>query len=130
MSLQPAIHEGVLAASASDGKLYILDARTGQDRVRFRTPTSGSAAPVMANEMAYLPAAGALYALDTSAREIPGLYQFKKIWAQGYLWQVPGVSVSGDPEWMARRESGCLAQRNPGQSRSALRSVQRYCSDY
>lgn len=89
--LQPAIHEGVLAASASDGQLYILDARTGQDRFRFRTPKSGSASPVMANEMAYLPAAGALYALDTSAREIPGLYQFKKIWAQSYLWQVPGV---------------------------------------
>ena len=89
--LQPAIHEGMLVAAASDGKLYILDARTGQDRFRFRTPKSGTASPVVANELAYLPAAGTLYALDTSAREIPGQYQFKKLWAQGYLWQVPGV---------------------------------------
>lgn len=89
--LQPAIHEGVLAAAASDGKLYILDARTGQDRFRFRTSKSGTASPVMANDLAYLPAEGILHALDTTAREIPGQYQFKKVWAQGYLWQVPGV---------------------------------------
>ncbi len=89
--LQPTIHEGVLFAAASDGKLHILNARTGQDRLRFRTPKSATASPAVANGMAYLPAAGTLYALDTTAKEIPGLYQFKIMWALGYVWQVPGV---------------------------------------
>ena len=88
---QPAVHNGVLVAAASDGKLYVLNAKTGQDRFRFRTPKSATASPAVSNAMAYLPAAGALYALDTTAREIPGQYQFKKLWAQSYLWQVPGV---------------------------------------
>ena len=88
---QPTIHDGVLVAAANDGKLYVLNARTGQDRLRFRTPKSATAPPAVANEVAYLPAAGTLYALDTAAKEIPGQYQFKQLWAVGYLWQVPGV---------------------------------------
>lgn len=32
-----------------------------------------------------------MYAFDTRSKEMPGQYQFKKLWAQGYLWQVPGV---------------------------------------
>ena len=88
---QPSIHDGLLVAAASDGKLHILNARTGQDRFRFRTPRSGTASPAVADGMAYLPAAGTLYALDTTAKEIPGLYQFKILWALGYAWQVPGV---------------------------------------
>jgi outer membrane protein assembly factor BamB len=90
--LQPTIHEGLLFAASSDSKLHILNARTGQDRLRFRTPKSATASPAVANEMAYLPAAGALYALDTTVKEIPGLYQFKILWALGYVWQLPGVS--------------------------------------
>ena len=81
----------MLVAAASDRKLYVLNARTGQDRLRFRTPKSATASPAVADGMAYFPAAGTLYALDTTAKEIPGLYQFEILWALGYVWQVPEV---------------------------------------
>ena len=93
VSSQPTIHEGVLVAADRKGKLYILNARTGQERLVFRTAKSATASPVIGHGMVYFPAMGSLYAVDASAREIPGQYHFKKIWAQFYLWQVPGVPI-------------------------------------
>ena len=86
-----ALREGVLAVGDRNGRMHLLDARTGQSRLVFRTPKSNYSAPVMAHDMVYFPAGGRLYAIDATEKEIPGQYQFKRIWAQLWLWQVPGV---------------------------------------
>lgn len=87
------IHEGKLLVGDEKGMFYVLSARTGQEWFRFRTPRAISGSPVISEdgERAYFSAGGQLYAVEATLREIPGLYQFKQIWAQLWLWQVPGV---------------------------------------
>jgi len=87
------IHEGKLLIGDEKGVFYILSARTGQEWFRFRTPRAINGSPVMSEdgERAYFSAGGQLYAVEATRREIPGLYQFKQLWAQLWLWQVPGV---------------------------------------
>ncbi len=87
------IHEGKLFIGDEKGVFYILSARTGQEWFRFRTPRAISGSPVVSEdgERAYFAAGGQLYAVEATRREIPGLYQFKQLWAQLWLWQVPGV---------------------------------------
>ncbi len=87
----PAIDRGVLYVTSNDGVLYILSARTGQSRLRFRTPGVAMESPVAANGLAYFTSAGVLYAVDARAREIPGQYLLKQVWAQFWVWQVPGI---------------------------------------
>jgi outer membrane protein assembly factor BamB len=82
---------GVTAVPDKGGKIHLLDARTGQNRLVYRTPKSTNAAPVMAHDRVYFAAGGRLYAIDATAKEVPGQYQFKRVWAQLWLWQVPGV---------------------------------------
>ncbi len=86
-----AIYDGKLFASDNEGNLHILNARTGQDRLRFRTSTPSSSAPVLANGLAYFPSGGKLHAVDARAREIPGQYQFKKVWSGLWVWRIPGI---------------------------------------
>ena len=86
-----AIREGILAVGDRNGRMHLVEARTGQNRLVFRTPKSNYSAPVMAHDLVYFPAGGRLYALDATEKEIPGQYQFKRIWAQLWLWQVPGI---------------------------------------
>ncbi|MCI0823413.1 MAG: PQQ-binding-like beta-propeller repeat protein [Chloroflexi bacterium] len=86
-----AVHEGALFASDNEGNLYILNARTGQKRMRFRTGKPNAASPAVGNGLAYFPSGGKVYGIDAGVREIPGELQFKKIWAQFWLWQVPGI---------------------------------------
>ncbi len=87
------IHDGKLFVGDEKGVFYILSARTGQEWFRFRTPRAISGSPVVSEdgERAYFSAGGQLYAVEATRREIPGLYQFKQLWAQLWLWQVPGV---------------------------------------
>ena len=87
------IHDGKLFIGDEKGVFYILSARTGQEWFRFRTPRAISGSPVVSEdgERAYFAAGGQLYAVEATRREIPGLYQFKQLWAQLWLWQVPGV---------------------------------------
>ena len=87
------IHEGKLLIGDEKGVFYILSARTGQEWFRFRTPRAINGSPVVSEdgERAYFSAGGQLYAVEATRREIPGLYQFKQLWAQLWLWQVPGV---------------------------------------
>ena len=87
------IHDGKLLVGDEKGVFYILSARTGQEWFRFRTPRAINGSPVMSEdgERAYFSAGGQLYAVEATRREIPGLYQFKQLWAQLWLWQVPGV---------------------------------------
>jgi eukaryotic-like serine/threonine-protein kinase len=66
-----AAQDGNLFATDDEGNLYILDARTGQERLMFRTPGSGTAAPVAANGLVYFPS-GAGYMLWTPT---PGRYR-------------------------------------------------------
>jgi eukaryotic-like serine/threonine-protein kinase len=87
----PAINNGTLFASSNDGSLYVLNARTGQRRLRFRTPANATESTAVANGLAYFPSGGVVYAVDAGAREIPGQYQLKQVWAQFWLWQVPGI---------------------------------------
>ena len=88
-----AIHDGRLFVGDDKGIFYILSARTGQEWFRYRTPRAISGAPVVSadGQRAYFASGGQLYAVDALQREIPGLYQFKQLWAQLWLWQVPGV---------------------------------------
>ena len=87
------IHEGKLLIGDEKGVFYILSARTGQEWFRYRTPRAISGSPVVSEDgkRAYFSAGGQLYAVEATRREIPGLYQFKQLWAQLWLWQVPGV---------------------------------------
>ena len=86
-----AIYDGKLFAGDSEGNLHILNARTGQDRLRFRTPTPVSSAPVPTNGLVYFPSGGRLYTVDAGAWAIPGQYQFKKVWSQLWVWRIPGI---------------------------------------
>ncbi len=88
-----AIHDGRLYVGDDKGIFYVLSARTGQEWFRFRTPRAINGSPVISvdGERAYFASGGQLYAVDARVREIPGLYQFKQIWAQLWWWQVPGV---------------------------------------
>ena len=86
-----AINDGQLFAADSEGNLHILNARTGQDRLRFRTSAPSSSAPVVANGLVYFPTGGTLYAVDSGAREIPGQYQFKQVWSHLWVWRIPGI---------------------------------------
>jgi outer membrane protein assembly factor BamB len=87
----PATRDDILFATSNDGSLYILNARTGQERLRFHTPGAVLSAPAVDNGLIYFTSGGLLYAVDAGANDIPGQYQLKKVWAQLWLWQVPGV---------------------------------------
>ena len=88
-----AVHDRRLFVGDDQGIFYILSARTGQERFRFRTLKTIAGAPVISadGERAFFPSSGQLYAVSAEQREVPGLFQFKNIWAQLWLWQVPGV---------------------------------------
>ena len=92
-SSAPALYEGRLLVGDDKGIVYILSARTGQEFSRYRTPRGVTGSPVISTdgEHAYFAAGGDLYAISARRREIPGLYQFKQVWAQLWIWQVPGV---------------------------------------
>ena len=87
-----AIRDGALFASDDEGNLHILNARTGQSWFRFRTPAATASSPAVANGLVYFRSGRRLFAVDTGARRIPGIFQIKKVWAQLWLWQVPGIS--------------------------------------
>ena len=90
-SLSP-VSDGIMAVPDKGGRIHLLNARTGQNRLVFRTPKSTIAPPVIAHDHVYFSAGGQLYAIDALEKEVPGQYQFKRVWAQLWLWQVPGVS--------------------------------------
>ena len=85
------VADDVMAVPDKGGRIHLLDSRTGQNRLVYRTPKSTNAAPVIAHDHVYFAAGGRLYAIDATAKEVPGQYQFKRVWAQLWLWQVPGV---------------------------------------
>ncbi len=87
----PAIHDGVLFVTDTNGNLHTVNARTGQSRLRFRTTGSATASPVVANGLVYFPAEGRVYAVGAGAQQIPGEYQLKAVWAQFWIWRVPGI---------------------------------------
>lgn len=87
----PVVHGSNLYATDSDGNLTILNARTGQTRFRFRTAASASDAAAVDNGLAYFPSGGRLFAVDADARTVWGEFEFKKIWSQFYIWQIPGI---------------------------------------
>ena len=92
-SAEVAVYEGRLFVGDDKGIFYILSSRTGQEWFRYRTLKTIAGPPVVSGDgtRAYFPSSGQLYAVSAEEREVPGLYQFKKIWAQLWLWQVPGV---------------------------------------
>ena len=85
------VHEEVMAVPDKGGRIHLLNARTGQNRLVYRTPKSTNASPVIAHDHVYFAAGGRIYAIDANEKEVPGQYQFKRVWAQLWLWQVPGV---------------------------------------
>ncbi len=87
----PAIADGTVFVSSTEGILSALHARTGRLRLRFHVPERLQDVPVAANELVYFPSGGQLYAVEASAREYPGQHQLNLVWAQFWLWQVPGV---------------------------------------
>ena len=87
----PAVSDGLVYAAGNLGDLYIFDARTGQDKLRYRASGNTKGSPAVANGLAYFPAGGRIYAVDADAREVAGEYQFNRVWAQFYYWQIPGV---------------------------------------
>ena len=91
VSRQVSLQDGILFVNDDNGHLYILNARTGQERLRFRTPGPVNAWPVPAHGQVYFTSGGDVFAVDAGAKEIPGQFQFKKVWAQFWWWQLPGV---------------------------------------
>ena len=87
----PALRDGRLYAADDEGNLYFIDADNGRRRFRFITAGSASGPPVAADGAVYFPSGGALYAVDTGVRGIPGLYWLKRTWFQLWIWQVPLV---------------------------------------
>ena len=87
----PAVYEGSLFFTDSIGHLHVLSARTGQERLLYRAPGSSTRPPVVAQGLVYFLSGGIIYAVDAGARRIPLQFQLKKVWAQLWLWQVPGV---------------------------------------
>ncbi|WP_179137587.1 outer membrane protein assembly factor BamB family protein [Candidatus Entotheonella palauensis] len=87
----PALTDKTLFVSSTEGILYALHARTGRLRLRFHVPERLQDVPVAANGLVYFPSGGQLYAVDASAREYPGQHQLNLVWAQFWLWQIPGV---------------------------------------
>lgn len=85
------IRDGVMAVGDRAGRMHLLNPRTGQNRLIYRTPKSAYAPPVIAHDLVFFAAGGRLYAIDANEKEIPGQYQFKRVWAQLWLWQVPGI---------------------------------------
>ena len=85
------IYGDVMAVPDKGGRIHLLNARTGQNRLVYRTPKSTNAAPVIAHGQVYFAAGGRLYAINAEEKEVPGQFQFKRVWAQFWLWQVPGV---------------------------------------
>ena len=87
----PSIYDGALFFTDGTGKLHVLSARTGQERLRYRAPGPASRSPTTGQGLVYFLSGGRVYAVDSSAREFPGQFQLKKVWAQFWLWQVPGI---------------------------------------
>ena len=85
------IDDEIMAVADKGGRIHLLNARTGQNRLVYRTPKSALNSPVIAHDHVYFAAGGRLYAIDANEKEVPGQYQFKRVWAQFWLWQVPGV---------------------------------------
>ena len=87
----PALRDGRLYAADDEGNLYFIDADNGRRQFRFITAGSASGPPVAADGAVYFPSGGALYAVDTGVRGLPGLYWMKRTWFQLWIWQVPLV---------------------------------------
>ncbi|MFQ6031082.1 MAG: PQQ-binding-like beta-propeller repeat protein, partial [Dehalococcoidia bacterium] len=86
-----ALDGGVLVVTDDAGQMHTLNARTGQNRLVYRTTRSPSSASVATNDTVYFPSDGSIFAIDSRVKEIPWQFQFKAVWAQLWLWQVPGV---------------------------------------
>ena len=87
----PALRDGRLYLSDDEGNLYFIDADNGRRRFRFLTAGSASGPPVISGDTVYFPSGGALYAIKTSVKGLPGLYWIKRSWFQLWIWQVPLV---------------------------------------
>ncbi len=116
LSQRPSIQDGVLFINDDVGNLYILNARTGQERLRFRTRGTVNASPVPAEDLVYFSSGGQVYAVNSRAKEVPGQFQFKKVWAQFWLWQVPGVP-------RPRGQQGGVWRFSPAKSKPSINSA-------
>jgi outer membrane protein assembly factor BamB/predicted Fe-S protein YdhL (DUF1289 family) len=116
LSQRPSIQDGVLFINDDVGNLYILNARTGQERLRFRTRGTVNASPVPADDLVYFSSGGQVYAVNSRAKEVPGQFQFKKVWAQFWLWQVPGVP-------RPRGQQGGVWRFSPAKSKPSINSA-------
>ena len=87
----PALHGNRLYVSDDEGNLYFIDADNGRRRFRYISAGSASGPPVVSDGVVYFPSGGALYAVDTAVKGLPGLYWLKRTWFQFWIWQVPFV---------------------------------------
>jgi outer membrane protein assembly factor BamB len=87
----PSIHKGALFLTDGGTNLHVLSARTGQERLLYRTSGPTTRSPVTGQGLVYFPSGGRIFAVDSGAREFPGQFQLKRVWAQFWLWQVPGI---------------------------------------
>ena len=87
----PALRDGRLYVADDEGNLYFIDADNGRRRFRYLTAGSASGPPVATDGLVYFPSGGALYAIDTGVKGLPGLYWIKRTWFQLWIWQIPGI---------------------------------------
>ncbi len=99
----PVIYEGKIFTNSHDGALYIRNSRTGDKRLKYRTRRTLLQPPSAGNGLIYLASGGNILAIDAEARGLPVQYQLDLVWAQLWIWQVPGVPrPSGQPgrKWL------------------------------
>ena len=95
---RPAVGDNrIVYVASADRSLYALDARTGQERARFRTRAQLVAAPVAANGLVYFVSGGQLHAMEGDALEFPGRYAVTRVWDQLWLWGFPLPTPPSQP---------------------------------
>ena len=83
--------------ASADRSLYALDARTGQERARFRSTGSLTASPVTANGLTYFVAQRQLHVMEADALEYPAQYAVTRTWSQLWLWGFPLPAPPSQP---------------------------------
>ena len=87
----------MFSTASADRSLYALDARTGQERARFRSTGSLTAPPVTANGLTYFVAQRQLHAMEADALEYPAQYAVTRTWSQLWLWGFPLPAPPSQP---------------------------------
>jgi len=84
----PAVANGIVYIGSNDGYIYGLNAKNGRFRLRFKPYQAVMSSPSVSDGVVYVNSGGYLYAIDGSARNWPGEYDFRGWWLQFYAFRL------------------------------------------